>query len=201
MSEIKAPNRQVLRSKQMLQDSLFDLLQSKPYKRISISEITDHAGLARSTFYAHFETKDDLLIYCVDDLFRDFSDKITSKPDGDQEDAQAVQIATSMFQKWAEQKVFIEHVENNDFFDIVFNRLKIHHFEIYKNIISPLAPQLNPALAEYFINFTSSATVGLLRQWTKEKMRQPPELMGNLLHELTNPATLKRIANKFGSSF
>src|SRR6201987_4241463 len=51
----------VLRSRQMLMESLLRLLTRKEFYDISIQEIADEAGLNRATFYLHYPDKNALL--------------------------------------------------------------------------------------------------------------------------------------------
>ena len=56
------------------------LLGAKRYSNITVQEIIDEANIGRSTFYAHFETKDDLLkAICTDIFDHVFSDALTSE--------------------------------------------------------------------------------------------------------------------------
>ncbi len=54
-------DRRTHRTQQALLDALLDLLKVKHYDAISVKDIIEKANEGRSTFYAHYQTKDDLL--------------------------------------------------------------------------------------------------------------------------------------------
>ena len=61
----------VLRSRQMLMESLLRLLTRKEFDDISIQEIADEATLNRATFYLHYPDKNALLQAMTATRFRD----------------------------------------------------------------------------------------------------------------------------------
>jgi AcrR family transcriptional regulator len=62
-------DRRQKRTRDSLYSAFGKLLSQEPYSAITVKEIIDLANVGRSTFYAHFETKDDLLASLSNDLF------------------------------------------------------------------------------------------------------------------------------------
>jgi len=54
-------DRRAQRTRQLLTDALGRLILTKRYESITVQEITEEANVGRSTFYAHFTDKDDLV--------------------------------------------------------------------------------------------------------------------------------------------
>ena len=60
------------------------LLEKKTYSALTVQEIIDEADISRSTFYAHFETKDELLkALCIEIFEHVFSDELLSEENHD----------------------------------------------------------------------------------------------------------------------
>ena len=59
----------VRRTRDALGDALDRLMLEKPFDDITIQEVLDRAGVARSTFYTHFSDKDDLLLSDAAEFF------------------------------------------------------------------------------------------------------------------------------------
>lgn len=54
-------DRRTLRTRQALHQALIRLVMERGYDQVSVADIADAANVGRSTFYAHFTDKDDLL--------------------------------------------------------------------------------------------------------------------------------------------
>lgn len=59
----------VIRTRQMLRDALVSLILERGYDAITISDITERAGLRRATFYLHYRDKEELLISILRAMF------------------------------------------------------------------------------------------------------------------------------------
>ena len=58
----------VVKTNKVLFNALITLMEQKDFEKIKISDICDVALINRSTFYAHYENKYDLLLALIDNL-------------------------------------------------------------------------------------------------------------------------------------
>ena len=80
----KRVDSRVARTRDRLGDAIIALLLEKPFHSITVQDVLDRAGVGRSTFYAHFKDKDDVLISEVDEFFADVATQVADS--GEQSD-------------------------------------------------------------------------------------------------------------------
>lgn len=66
----------IVKTKKILFDTLLKLMKQKSFDKIKISDICDEALINRSTFYAHYEDKYELLDDLIEDLKQSLLDDL-----------------------------------------------------------------------------------------------------------------------------
>lgn len=57
-----AVDRRIQKTKKILSESLIALILEKGYEHVTVQDVIDRADVGRSTFYSHYENKDQLLM-------------------------------------------------------------------------------------------------------------------------------------------
>lgn len=65
---MRKTDRRIRRTEKALHDALISLALQKSYDSITIQEILNRADIGRSTFYSHFDGKDELLVSGMENL-------------------------------------------------------------------------------------------------------------------------------------
>jgi AcrR family transcriptional regulator len=64
-------DRRVQRTRKLLQKSLIELISEGGYDFITIQDIADRANVGRTTFYLHYNSKDELFVSCHEAIVRE----------------------------------------------------------------------------------------------------------------------------------
>lgn len=170
------------RTRDKLGDALVALVQERAFESITVQDVLDRAGVARSTFYAHYQDKDDLFQSDADDFFQHFARApIAPGPDGP---------------RVAPVRELLEHVASaRGFFDAVVAAGKHHdllelgrgHFAraIAERFASePRAANLGEVEREELGHALAGALFALLLAWMRDPARRPAAEVDARFHAL-----------------
>lgn len=65
-------DRRVKRTHKLLQTALIELIAERGYDALTVQEIVERANVGRTTFYDHYNSKDDLFLSCHDNVVSEF---------------------------------------------------------------------------------------------------------------------------------
>ena len=68
---MKKLDRRIKRTRRLLSEALVSLTMESSYDEISIRSLTQRADVGYATFYRHFKSKDELLVYCMRELLHE----------------------------------------------------------------------------------------------------------------------------------
>lgn len=183
-------NPSALRSQKWIKDALLALIEEKPYRKISVKEITERSDLARQTFYQLFESKDEIIEYHLDNLFHAYIAELKALQDVTVEDVARLYFA--FFQNHAR---FIEKLIENDLLNIM-NR-KFHTYLTEVQLVLQYAQ--SSRYSEYEVAFISSGLIGILVHWFSTNralsIDELAQMVGGMLHDRDHDTNLTKMTD------
>lgn len=185
MTRISSTDPRAQKTQRALTRAIKVLLSKKPFREITVSEITEHAGVARHTFYNHYDTKADLLDSMVDSVLDHFLIDLGRwnllQMDTDQELA----LYTAFFTAWKDHSDVTNLLRTPAMEPVIIERLKVFFSRFYEGVIKSEIPEVDPKFVNYMINFNAYSLVGMLMSWLESGMEDAPEHLADFLHLLT----------------
>lgn len=187
MNENK-PDRRVIKTRQNLFDALSSLMNEKRYSKITIQDIIDRANVGRSTFYAHFETKDDLLFARTEEYLYLLNNYVIGLFEQSGKEGQSISME-ELFKHIQENKKVISSLFNSESVDMFFNQVQNYW---NKSIISYLEKQKKKEIPggvpiEILANHITNTLIGLLKWWILSKMTYTAKEMDSYFLQLITP--------------
>jgi len=170
-------------------DALSSLLAEKNYDHISVQEIADRANVGRSTFYAHFETKDDLLRELCDELFHHvFAYRLDTENTHDFSHVpdNSYAVITHILYHLRDNRQDIVRILSCDGGAqyLQFFKQKLNELYIIRMVERAGPRGIDP---DFLINHISSTFVHLLLWWIKGGLTQSPEELTEYFKAVVQP--------------
>ena len=207
-------DRRVQKTRKLLQDALIELVAEKSYESVSIREILERANVGRSTFYAHFQDKDQLLHSILDRLDGLFEqhEKLFLDAKKNFGNADIMNLThefsptVSLFQFVGQNHRFFKAMLGNrgygifakPVYDYVFAHVhgiftKPIHNDVFAHLHGPfkmlrLREKYGSLESEIAAHYFVSALMGILVWWVEKDMPCTAEEMDRLFRQLAIPS-------------
>jgi len=175
------------RRQQKTRDAIFEafvsLLFKKSFSKITVQEIIDSANVGRTTFYAHFQTKDDLLKEMCDDLFAHvFSNTLDTEitHDFSMKTGNPHAIITHILYHLLDNKRIIIGLLTSESDELFLGFFRQYLNELLAaRLLSGVDLSKKGVPYDFLVNHISSSFVGMVQWWIKNRLRQSPEELSN----------------------
>ncbi len=178
-------DRRSQRTRALLSEALVALMMEKRYDDITVRDLLDRANVGRTTFYAHFQDKDDLL----QSGFGRIVDQLSQGPVG--AGAPAGQLLPSL--------ELLRHIQSHRFLYLAMFRSQAITF-IVKNIQGQFSGWIEQRLAllagdhvptvplSVLANFVAGTFLTLVQWWMDSKTVYSPEQIDSMFWRLAQPS-------------
>ena len=188
---MKKPDRRIQRTRQLLREAFTALVLEKGYEATTVQDILDRANLGRSTFYAHYHDKDELMVSGFEHLRKIFEDY----------DARVkLPRPIKKIPKYPPTVIFFHHVaEHHRLYQAILaskHGKEIVETYLYKYVstlagehVKHLIPKGKkpPVPYEIIVHFLTSSLLSILLWWLNHNMRYTPEEICDMYHQLVLP--------------
>lgn len=159
--------------KECMGTALLELMQEKPIEKISIEEMTARADVGRSTYFRYFKTKDEVLVFKIQQLWNRFAQDHNIPDFQNLETNDDIQTTMRLFFEFC---LSIRQI--NDLLYRVGHQQVI--LDVYLQILRP-EQQEEDVIAYYKSNETAYALYGVVNAWILRGYKESPAQMGEIL--------------------
>ena len=149
------------RSAKMLYDGLMEVMQKKPLRKISVSDICTASTVSRATFYRNFDEVLDLLYWkCSQDFNEVLTSFTESEPDLKKEDV----LINYVLRYWlqGEHIQLLSTIMDEGRLDIIYNSF-VDNADIIMDFLKKKGIVMDTEDYTYFISVRAGFFVGMIR--------------------------------------
>lgn len=180
----KTIDARTLRTRHLLAEALMSLGAARGVDDLGVGEIVEEAGVARSTFYAHYTGKDDFLV-------RSFVNMIAATEVAVRErfpDREELLPSRSLFLHVHQSREFASRVAKSEIFPAQMAAGEAKLREIVEINLGRFKPEWPRERRRETAVYVAGGFIGLLRWWMETGIRKTPDEMQAAFERLTRRA-------------
>ncbi len=181
-------DRRIHKTREAIFRAFEELLTKKRYEQITVQDIIEKADIGRSTFYAHFETKDDLLKDTCQNLFGHiFEEHLSSEISHDfsGEKASLKTMLTHIFYHLKDDRKMYERIFSCESADLFWAYFKTQFMKLTERYEMAHIAEQTGVPVDFYVNYYCSAYIEAVKWWFRNDMNIFPEELETYFERVT----------------
>ena len=177
---MKLEDRRVRRTKQLIKQSLIELMHEKPFKDITVKDITERADLNRGTFYLHYVDIYDLLskiedetLQAIEEMMLDYRCKINMPS--------CYELLDELFSYIEDNRDLFEVLLHSQSEGIFLNKLQYLIKTMGLDLMNMIYKDTSRPHYCYFLSFVLNCVLGVTEQWFNNGMDMSSTEMATMI--------------------
>ena len=181
----KIVDRRIQRTRRLLQDALLALILEKGFDAVTVQDVIDRANVGRSTFYAHFQDKKDLLLSGFEHLRTQFEEHLM-RQSVNHESPWALSL--SMFQHAQSQRPLYKALAGKQGGNIALAHIQKYLSVFLRDHLKlQLSKKKKGVPPEILAHYIASSFISLLTWWLDNDPPYSAEQMNDFYRQLVQP--------------
>lgn len=174
-------DKRVIKTKAILRDSLITLLERKPLKQISVTELTELADVNRSTFYFYYDDIYDMVDKMLGDIYETHLTPLINNAGNFTRTGDYATFLVGFLDFCKNNSRIVTVIVNNDIGHTFTNKL----IADIRNSIPDSAKHYSNDTSKYYLTtFALNAILGTIYQWIRDGMKVPSIEMALFVSEM-----------------
>ena len=188
MQKSNRNNRQVQRTKSWIFDALMLLMDEKPYGKITVSDITEKAGIARPTFYRNYDDKDDVVFEYLRNTFS--TELLSAEKDNRKEKQDTIVLVFDHTYMIKHQKNLKKILAAADIENRIFREIEKLPMAFIKHYAENLSEK-EYLICRYKLCYQITGSLRIIFDWFINNMPMPVETIIAILNAMNVPKTVQ----------
>jgi len=184
-----AEDRRIQKTQKALREALISLMFEKNYHSIVIQEILDRANVGRSTFYAHYRDKDELLVSGLEELREQLRKAQQTAASSNRGYEKVIGFSLAMFEHAHGHRKLYRTLSGGPGWTIIRQGIEDMLVQLMKEEARPLLKQRasSEVSFELFIHFLGASFMSVLTWWFNSRQPLAPKEIDALYRDLVIP--------------
>lgn len=176
-------DRRIQRTRQALREALLELIIERGYDKIAIADITERANIGRTTFYLHYQEKEELLKASLKTLMREL--QLDVEPSAEEICPYSIRCIR-IFQHVAQQQILYHALLSETGSVNIGDMMRTYFTELFQRYTLDSMEEGNTSSLrnELIAAHAAGSLFGLISWWLHHRVSPSAEQMGSAYFQL-----------------